>query len=209
MARPAIEATYVGSVPGKPPLMTVLLDVTLRNAEKTPRWFVFPGNLPATAATPTGGVTGVEVADASGEGHAVIGRWLGTAGFQTVFVPAGGEVKLGRFGIKIWGMSATAKTLAFDVVIAKEITVGGVPAASWYGTVSPLSDARAVVDVSKGKAAASKMTDDHREVKAVFDEDRRISRARPQDAMRSGRMASAIRGAGASIARRAISGSAP
>lgn len=174
VARPAVEAVFAAVVPGKPPMMTLHVDVTLRNAEKTPRWFVFPGRLPADEEAANGGVTGVEVFDASGEGRAILGKFLGTAGFQAVLVAAGGEVKLGRLGIPVWRTSSAKGPVAFDVIVAKEITVGGLPAAKWFGATSPVSDTRASGDASKAKRAGSKMTDDRSEVPVVIAEDRRV-----------------------------------
>lgn len=174
VARPAVEMTFAGKVPGKPPITTVQLDVTLRNAEKAPRWFVFPAKLPLEAIGAGDGVTGVEVFDASGEGRVVLGKFLGTAGFQAVLVAADGEVSLAKLGIPVWKTGAKGP-LAIEVIVASEITVGGQPAAAWFGTASPVSDARASGDASKAKRAASKMTEDRDEVPVVFTEDRRIA----------------------------------
>ena len=175
VARPAVEATFAGKVAAKPPIVGLQVDVTLRNAEKTPRWFVLPARLPAEAEAATGGVTGVEVFDASGEGRAVLGKFLGTAGFQAVLVAAGGEVKLSKVGIAVWPPASAKGPLAIEVIIAKEITVGGLPAEKWFGATSPVSDARVTGDASKAKRAGSKMTEDRDEVPVVFSEDRRIT----------------------------------
>lgn len=174
MSGPAVELAYAGRIPNKPPLMTLLVNVTLRNEEKTPRWFVFPGELPVSEGAASGGVIGVETFDASDNGHLVVGRFLGSAAFQAVLVPAGGEVRLDRFGIPVWQGPATKGPLAIEVLIAKEITVGGEPAAAWFGTTSPTSDARASGDVSKARRGSSRKTEDRSEVKVTFDEDRRI-----------------------------------
>lgn len=174
MSGPAVEAKYNGVKANKPPSATLLLDVTLRNAEKTPRWFVFPSTLPASDDAAEGGVIGVEALDASDKGHLVIGKFLGSAAFQAVLVPAGGEVTITRLGIQTWKGPAIKGPVTFEVLIAKEITVGGEPAAAWFATTVPASDARASGDASKAKYAPSRKTEDRSEVKVVFDEDRRI-----------------------------------
>lgn len=173
VAGPAVQAVFAGRVPGKPPLMTVQVDVTLRNTEKTPRWFVFPGRLPATPDSGSNGVTGVEVYDVSGEGRAILGKFLGTAGFQAILVAAGGEVSIAKLGIPVW--HAKPGPLSFEVIVANEITVGGLPAAKWFGAASPVSDGRASGDASKAKRAGSKMTEDRSEVPVVYSEERRIT----------------------------------
>lgn len=174
MAKPAVEAKYAGVVANKPPSATLQLDVTLRNAEKSPRWFVFPSTLPVSEDAKDGGVIGVEAFDASDKGHLVIGKFLGSAAFQAVLLPAGGEVTISRLGIQTWKGPAIKGPIAFEVLIAKEITVGGEPAAAWFATTVPVSDARASGDASKAKHAPSRKTDDRSEVKVVFEEDRRI-----------------------------------
>lgn len=173
VAAPAVEITFAGRVAAKPPMGTILVDVTLRNAESTPRWFVLPGQLPKDAEGV--GVTGVEAYELSGDGRVVLGKWLGTAGFQTVLVAPGAEVKLQRLAIPVWQGATVKGPLAIEVVIAKELTVGGQPAASWFEKTNPLSDARASGDFAKAKRAGSKMTEDRDEVPVVISEDRRIS----------------------------------
>ena len=173
VAAPAVEIAFAGKAPAKPPMVTVLVDVTLRNAESSPRWFVLPGQLPKDAEGV--GVTGVEVWELSGDGRAVLGKWLGTAGFQTVLVAPGAEVKLQRVAIPVWQTTPVKGPLAFEVVIAKEITVGGQPAAAWFEKASPLSDSRSSGDASKAKRAGSKFTEDRDEVPVVISEDRRVS----------------------------------
>lgn len=174
MAKPAVEAKYAGVVANKPPSATLQLDVILRNAEKTPRWFVFPSTLPVREAAADAGVIGVEAFDASDNGHLVIGKFLGSAAFQAVLLPAGGEVSISRLGIQTWEGPTIKGPVAFEVLIAKEITVGGEPAAAWFSTTVPASDARASGDASKAKHAPSRKTEDRSEVKVVFDEERRI-----------------------------------
>jgi hypothetical protein len=170
---PAVEIAFAGRTPAKPPMGTILVDVTLRNAESSARWFVLPGQLPKDAEGE--GVTGVEAWELSGSGRAVLGKWLGTAGFQTVLVAPGAEVKLQRVAIPVWKANDVKGPLAIEVVIAKDITVGGQPAAAWFEKTNPLSDSRASADVSKAKRAGSKMTEERDEVPVVFSEDRRIT----------------------------------
>lgn len=173
VAAPAVEIAFAGRTPAKPPMGTILLDVTLRNAESSPRWFVLPGQLPKDAEGE--GVTGVEAYELSGNGRAVLGKWLGTAGFQTVLVAPGAEVKLQGVALPVWKATDVKGPLAIEVVIAKDITVGGRPAASWFEKTNPLSDARASADVSKAKRSGSKMTEDRSEVPVVISEDRRVT----------------------------------
>ena len=167
---PAVEAKLEARVPGRPPMETLLIDVTLRNAEKEPRWFLLPERIPADAGPDEGGVFGVEawVAEGKGGGRAVIGKFLGTAGFQALLVPAGGVVRLEGFGIPRWRATARnaakTETIPIEVTIAKSVTVGGQPIRSWFGTLDPASGAKVIADASKATRAGSKMTDDRGEV---------------------------------------------
>ena len=174
VAGPAVEVAFAAKLPARPPMVNVLVDVTLRNAEKEPRWFVLPLRSPASPDEAGGGVTGVQAYEATGEGRAVIGKFLGTGGFQVVLVPAGGEVVLSRLAVSSWQPKPLA-SLSFDVIVAKDATVGDRPIASWFGEKAPItSDARARVDASKAQIAGERMTEDEGEVKVTFTEPRSI-----------------------------------
>lgn len=164
-ANPSVEATFAGRLPGKPPLVTVQLDVTLTNPAKEARWFLFPGSIPETG-TDEGGVTGVEPWEASGEGRAVVGQFLGTKGFSAVLVPAGGVVKLSKYPVRVWNESGWKGPLELDVTVAKDVTVGKEPIASWFGA-NPASDAKVSADMSAAKRLKSKHTEDRGEVPVV------------------------------------------
>lgn len=170
---PAVEVVFAAKQPARPPMVNVLVDVTLRNAEKEPRWFVLPTRAPANPDEAGGGVMGVETYEAAGDGRVVLGKFLGTGGFQAVLVPGGGEVTLSRLAISSWQTRPLA-SLSFDVIVAEDVSVGGEPIAAWFGETAPASDVRARVDASKAEPAGQRMTPDHGELPVTFTGERRL-----------------------------------
>jgi hypothetical protein len=172
---PAVEATFAGKRPARPPLLNVDVDVTLRNADSSPRWFVLPTYLPESKED-RGGVDGVELHEMSGSGRAVVGKFLGTGGFQAVLLAPGAEVKITKLTVGVWQQGGPLKgALPIEVVIAKDLTVGGEPAEKWFGTVAAASDKQVSGDFSKSRISGSKTTDDHGEVPVVFGGERRVT----------------------------------
>jgi hypothetical protein len=154
-----VEMKFVGLEPGRPPMMKLRFDVTLHNAAAGPRWFLIPMELQQKPRT--GGVDGVEVFALGGEGRVVLGRFQGTGGVQAILVPAGGTARIKRLGA------------AFDVVVARDLTVGGEAAAAWFGT-DPTSTAKADVTDDKSELVGSRHTPDRREVPLAWTADRTV-----------------------------------
>src|SRR5688572_7813558 len=87
----SVEAKLLEKNYGKPPLMVLKLELTLKNGDDEPRWFLVPRKLPAGNEK---GVNGVEVRAFEGKGRAVVGRFIGTAGFHALLLPPKAEVTL-------------------------------------------------------------------------------------------------------------------
>lgn len=162
---------------GRPPLVYLYFDVVLRNQRAEPRWFLLPKSLSAETAPDAskGGVDGLEVFAPRGKGRVIVGRFLGTGGFQALLLSAGAEVRLRLFPISFWG--DLPEVVQVDVITAKRLTIGGEEAESWFG-VNPLSSARADVAEkldSQSAALRSRHSADNKEVAVVFEEDRRLT----------------------------------
>jgi hypothetical protein len=161
---------------GKPPLVYLSFDVTLLNDQKSPRWFLLPSNLGSghAAIGEKGGVDTLEVFTSRGKGHVVVGRFLGTGGFNALLLPPGAVVRLRLFPISYWG--DPPDNLQIEIVIARELTIGSDKAESWFGN-SPLSSVKA--DIAENaenpmRMRTSKRTKDNKEVAPVIEEDRRL-----------------------------------
>jgi hypothetical protein len=161
---------------GKPPLAYLSFDVTLLNEQKSPRWFLLPSNLGSGHGPigEKGGVDTLEVFSPRGKGHVVVGRFLGTGGFNALLLPPRAAVRLRLFPISYWGDPPA--NLQIEIVIAKELTIGGDKAESWFGN-SPLSSVKA--DIAENAEnpmlmRTSKRTKDNKEVVPVIEEDQRL-----------------------------------
>ncbi|MDT7603281.1 MAG: hypothetical protein QOF61_1278 [Acidobacteriota bacterium] len=161
---------------GKPPLVELYFDVTLRNRRDEPRWFLLPSHLYPQSASfaAKGGVDHLQVFAPRGEGRVVIGHFLGTGGFQALLLAARAEVRLRRLRISFWG--ELPARLRVEVVTAKRLQIGDEDAESWFG-VNPTSSA--VADIAEDAtnqmhSLRSKSTPDDREVPARFEQDSRF-----------------------------------
>jgi hypothetical protein len=172
----AVEIKFRQMRFAKPPLVYLSFDVTLRNNEKSPRWFLLPSNLGSghAAIGEKGGVDTLEVFSPRGKGHVVVGRFLGTGGFNALLLPSGAAVRLRLFPISYWG--DPPDNLEIEIVIARELTIGGDKAESWFGN-NPMSSVKADIAEDAENAMrvrTAKRTKDNKEVVPVIEADQRL-----------------------------------
>jgi len=175
-SRPAAEIKFREMRFGKPPLAYLSFDVVLRNDRKSPRWFLLPSNLgPGHAPIgEKGGVDTLEVFAPRGKGRIIIGRFLGTGGFQALLLPPGAEIRLRRFPISYWG--ELPANFDVEIVIARRLTIGGETAETWFGR-NPMSSVTADISEEAENAmriSHSRHTLDNKEVAPAIEADRRF-----------------------------------
>ena len=172
----AIQIKFRNMRYGRPKLVYLSFDFTLHNDQKSPRWFLLPSNLGSghAAIGEKGGVDTLEVFSPRGKGRVVVGRFLGTGGFNALLLPPGANVRLRLFPISYWG--DPPDNLEMEIVIAKGLTIGGDEAETWFGN-SPLSSVKAdIVEDAENpmRMRTSKRTKDNREVVPVIEEGQRL-----------------------------------
>ena len=175
-SQPPAEMTFQEMRYGRPPLSYLFFDVVLRNDHNSPRWFLLPSNLGSGHGSigEKGGVDTLQVFTPRGNGQVIIGRFLGTGGFQALLLRPGAEVRLRRFPISFWG--DLPANLEIEIVIANGLTIGDESAETWFG-VKALSSATA--DISEDaesvkRLVRSKRSRDNKEVLPVIEEDQRL-----------------------------------
>ncbi|MFS8085694.1 MAG: hypothetical protein ACMG6H_08705 [Acidobacteriota bacterium] len=176
-SQPAAQITFREMRLRKPPLAELYFDIVLRNDRAQRRWFLLPGNLgPGTSALLTkGGVDSIEVFGPRGSGRVVLGHFLGTGGFYALLLPAHAIVRLRMFPINYWG--DVPDLLQIEIVTARNLTIGGEPAASWFG-LNPISSARADIAesaLSQNRMIRSRHTPDRKEVTTLAEEESRFT----------------------------------
>lgn len=176
ISEPPIEIKFRNMRFGRPPLVYLSFDVLLRNEQETPRWFLLPSNLGSGHGPigEKGGIDTLEVFLPRGKGRVVVGRFLGTGGFNALLLPQHAEVHLRLLPISYWGDPPT--NLEIEIVIAKQLTIGGDRAEEWFGK-SPLSSVKAdIVEDAENpmRMRTSKRTKDNKEVLPVIEEDQRL-----------------------------------
>lgn len=175
-SRPSVEIEFKQMRFGKPPLVDLYFDVTLRNSRRAPRWFLLPSTLnpQSTSFAAKGGVDHLEVFAPRGVGRVVVGRFLGTGGFQALLLPPRAEVRLRLLRISFWG--ELPARLHVEVVTAKRLKIGGGDALTWFGADAESSTHADIAEdaTSETRNLRSKSTPDDKEVAVSFEEDRRF-----------------------------------
>jgi len=176
ISQSAMEIKFRNMRFGRPPLVYLSFDVLLRNEEESARWFLLPSNLGSGHGLigEKGGIDTLEVFSPRGKGHVVVGRFLGTGGFNALLLPPGATVRLRLFPISYWG--DPPHNLKIEIVIAKELTIGSETAENWFGK-SPMSSVKA--DIAEDaenpmRMRTSRRTKDNKEVVPVIEEDQRL-----------------------------------
>lgn len=140
MTSTEVRVAFAGEQPGRPPIVTVLLDVTLHNPEAAPRWYLVPARFGAGEDLHGGSVHTVEVR--AGQGVRVA-QFSGLTGFHAVLVPAGGEVVISGLPVELWYDEPPA-ALHFDIASVGGLAIGRESGEAWLGGAA--SDGRAAYD---------------------------------------------------------------
>lgn len=119
---PEVGLTLKSKRPGRPPMQRIEVDLAVHNTDGEPRWFLLPAH--AEHWPEHVSVDGVEPVSMGG---VVVGSFQGSGAFVALRVGAHGKVTV--HGLELSSMSAV-KTI--DVRVAKAITVGDKPVASWF-----------------------------------------------------------------------------
>lgn len=166
---PVVEVQYCDSRPGKPPLIHMAFNVTVRNLAGKPQWFLFPAALydKAEGIRTNAGIDAIEMFSDSPEQKITVVYFMGTmnlqpegaGGFKGLFLPAGAVVSVRALDIEFWG--DLAAPLPMRVVMADQVTIGGVPVEQWVG--KKLLSAQ-IADVKDLQHAGSKMAPELKEL---------------------------------------------
>jgi hypothetical protein len=157
----------------RPPKVTLLFDLTLHNNRPGPRWFLLPDKIfPSSGGVKNGGVDGIEIFTLSGKGKVIKGRFQGTGGFQALLLSEGATVIIRHFPISVWE-NLPAGSLEIEVVIAKQLIIGGETAFTWFDG-DPTSDLQADVSEDHSKMIRTKNTTNFKEVPVSLVEDQHI-----------------------------------
>jgi len=133
-----VEIRFAAMHLERPPKIRLYFDVKIDNRWGTPRWCLLPDYLPLGGDEARYAVDGLDVYLLGRRERVVVG--------QALALPGGGRITLRQFPILFWG-DEIPDAVTIEVSAAKEILIGGAPAATWFG-LDPLSDAEADVDAN-------------------------------------------------------------
>src|SRR5437588_5320529 len=161
----AMDISYCGQKPGRPPLKYLRFNLTLRNQGDQPRWFLLPSSLydRPSALPKDAGIYSVEAFESPSVPKVRVALFLGNfrlqpegaGGFKALLLPAHAEITLRNFGISFWG--ETGKPLPVLLIIADQITIDGQSIIQWLGT-DLLSNAKADVQADHLERGKSRST---------------------------------------------------
>lgn len=170
---PTVEMTLVGVRYGRPPLVKLSLDVTLRNHGAQPRWFILPNAAAIPPPPVKTGVDGAQVYALSGRGRVVVARFSGTGGFQALLLPADAEVRMRQVPVLFWG-HLSERSLPVEVITARRLQINAEPVEARVGP-GFLSDAKADASEEDRKRIHSRDTPGSKEVPVSVEQDQRIT----------------------------------
>lgn len=163
-----IQIAFAGEQPARPPVVTVLLDVTLHNPEVAPRWYLVPARFGAGADLHGGSVHSIAVRAGGG---VMIGQFTGRAGFHAVLVPAGATVAIAHLPVELW-YEVTPQELSFDVACTAALAIGPDPAEQWFGKTATSAAARVDYDILQ--VVSTRSSPDLDELPVVLTGERRL-----------------------------------
>ena len=155
-----VEMKFVGRIPHKPPIRSLLFDVTLRNPSAGVCCFLLPTYLSEPPTIAQADDLTLEVC--SYQEKMLLGNFFGDTRFLAVCVPPNGELVLRRLAIKT-AEEPVKQPASIQVVIARELSINDQPAEAWYGTKQELAK-EIEITAKDGTRLGSGTTTDHHTV---------------------------------------------
>jgi hypothetical protein len=142
----------------RPPKIRLFFHLLVENRRAAPWWILLPDRLPDVAPGAGHAVHALDVYLLGTPQRVVVGHLSGAHGCQALLLPAEASIRLRRFPILFWGYEIPDQ-VTIEAISAAQLTIGGEPAAEWFGfdpaggpaggpAEYPVSDAGADVDVS-------------------------------------------------------------
>lgn len=168
-----VAASLQGKLLERPPRVRLLLDVRMRNDAPGSRWFIFPmrlGNEPSQARE----IVGASTQWLGPDRQVSIGEFTGVPGFQAMLLPAGGEIRVRGLPVTGQDPDLDAGVITLEVLIARDLTIGGEPASAWFGG-DPTCAVKADVQWSNDQVRSNRDNPGFQGVPASFIEERRLA----------------------------------
>jgi hypothetical protein len=142
----SVAVTLTGYTPGKPPLSWLTVDVTLRNDELTPCWFLVPVSV--ATSWPEGGdaIDRVQAFTLGGSRRVVLGRLDGLREWHALRLPGAGEVRVRELPLIAFD---EAPPFSLEVVGTGALSLAGRPAQEVFPGGDPTCAALADVTAAQ------------------------------------------------------------
>ncbi len=124
-----VKLKFVGRILHKPPLRSLLFDVTLHNPRAETCCYLLPAYMSEPPTMETDGVKTLEIVSLNAK--VIFGEVHGNDRFQAVCVPPHSDLVLQRMPIKSFG-EPTKRPISIEVVLARTLSIDQRPAERWY-----------------------------------------------------------------------------
>jgi hypothetical protein len=151
-----VTITSAGERPGRPPLIRLLVNVSVSNPGTERRWVLIASSLPPG----TGGVDKLEQLTA---GSVKLGRFLGTGGFYGFALAPGAKLTVKNLELGWWNESNAKASPPVEVRTATGVTLGTADIASWFDG-DPAVTGTIEIDADKAQHTRSHRAEGNREV---------------------------------------------
>ncbi len=132
---PSIELKLVRLQPGKPPLTTLTFDLTIRNQNPNPKWFIFPTTIYERNLKPQiQPISNLKAIEYGEKGTKAILFRLDAAGsseLSALFLAGNTEVKLRNLEISVWGEYPVE--LPIEFITTNNLTITGKSVETYSG----------------------------------------------------------------------------
>jgi hypothetical protein len=149
---PSVELKLVRLLRGKPPLATFTFDLTIRNQNPNPQWFIFPTNIYEYNLKPKiQPISNLKAIEYESKGSKAILVRLDAAGsgqLSAFLLAANTEIKLRNLEISLWG--EYPRELPIEFITTNNLTIDGKSIETYSGLQNLAISKSVELDSNKG-----------------------------------------------------------
>jgi hypothetical protein len=143
-----VAIASAGERPGPPPMVRLLVDVTMSNPTPSSQWLLIPRKVPADAG-------GIDKNEQRTAGSIVYGVFLGNGGFYGFLLAPGARLTIRNLEVAWWKPGRATSPPALDVRTGTAVTVAGADLSTWFDR-NPMVSGTVEIDAATAQHTYSK-----------------------------------------------------